>query len=136
MRLALTICGGAIVLIAGAAGALYLVRSHREAEMFASYLLVERPYERKIGALPQTADSCATASGRWTEFGGGVYSFCFMKTRDAGRSCASSADCEALCIAADPSARPGFGGVCSDHLPQLGCITQAEGAQTVAMCRD
>ena len=68
--------------------------------------------------LPQTEADCDAAGGRWggTEHGRGRIPGCNLPTRDAGKSCDHSDQCEGACVE-----RGGNPPICSDHQKVKGC---------------
>lgn len=57
--------------------------------------------------------ACEKRGGRWSVAGGGTAAFCQSPTRDAGKSCRRSTDCEGYCL--------NKSGTCAPVTPMLGC---------------
>jgi len=72
--------------------------------------------------------ACADRGGRWGQGGGGGRFVCYTDTRDAGRSCTSSNDCEGLCLARSAS--------CAPVTPLFGCNDVLTGGGQATICVD
>lgn len=57
--------------------------------------------------------ACEKRGGRWSVAGGGTAAFCQSPTRDSGKSCRRSTDCEGYCL--------NKSGTCAPVTPMLGC---------------
>ena len=57
--------------------------------------------------------ACEKAKGVWTQAGSAVAAFCQKPTRDGGKSCKASTDCEGYCLARS--------GTCAPVSPMFGC---------------
>ena len=95
MRIAIKIFGSVVAVVVCVVFARYLVNSYQFSQQRAYSDAFSKPYRQKIAALPKDADSCRIAQGSWFEFGNSGRFYCRMKTRDSGRACKSSVDCEA-----------------------------------------
>lgn len=73
--------------------------------------------------------SCERGGGRWMRAGETGLMTCLRSTRDAGRQCRRSSDCQGDCLARS--------GTCAPVTPLFGCheILQDNGAR-VTLCRD
>ena len=79
-----------------------------------------------VGAAPAPQDkaACTAQGGTWTEKGGrGHPAGCRLPTKDGGKACTDSAQCEGACVR----------GACSDHTPVTGCGIMENGK---TVCRD
>ena len=79
-------------------------------------------------AVPATEPECVGRGGSWTTLGlpaPGKPKICDLKTKDSGKSCTDSSQCEGSCLA--PSkATPGTAaaGSCSEYVANFGNVTQ------------
>ncbi|WP_083952102.1 MULTISPECIES: hypothetical protein [Rhodobacter] len=66
-----------------------------------------------VGAAAVARDKglCEAGGGQWASLGGAQY--CVTRTKDAGRSCRASTDCEGACLARSMT--------CAPAKPLLGC---------------
>jgi hypothetical protein len=99
---------------------------------------------------PAAADptTCAAKGGRWGEVGFLRTPTCLFSTRDAGKACTSSAECEARCVVAldgddsadEPDVVPGsrVQGVCDAEFNDVSrCVQRVhEGRAGEAECVD
>jgi hypothetical protein len=76
--------------------------------------------------LPKTEAECIASGGQWIFAGPqNVVKYCLIFTRDAGKSCKNSSQCQSECVEKDT------GNVCADTFN--GCF-QATGRGTVTQC--
>ena len=73
--------------------------------------------------------ACEARGGRFTKGGLAARYVCFEETRDAGKTCTASTECEAVCLARSRS--------CSPIKPFFGCqeVFTSSGARTT-LCVD
>jgi len=93
-------------------------------------------WNKKIAALPQNAEACRTANGRWTDEGNSDRFFCLVRTHDTGRRCLSLEDCEGVCIVSPDATQTPEHLKCSDSIPQKGCSMRLDGSTIAKECRD
>ena len=93
-------------------------------------------YGTKIAALPRSSEACHVAGGQWRLFRESGQFACAIRTRDAGRSCRSSSDCQGVCIAAHSTYNTLSSNACSAEVLVLGCVDEADGANIRRICRD
>jgi hypothetical protein len=136
MRVAFKIGGCVVAVLASVVCAHYLINSYHFSQLRAHADALNKPYHQKVAALPQNVDSCRAAQGSWFEFGNSGRFYCRMQTRDGGRACTSSLDCEGICIAPTEGAHTPARRACSDVMPLFGCNTQFEGSEMGTVCRD
>lgn len=97
-------------------------------------------------AVPREQAGCEAAGGRWGPAGLFPAPICRVPTRDGGRVCADSGECEGECLAAPTpaerdrlrSGRPiAATGTCTPHVPVFGCQARVvEGVVHGILCRD
>lgn len=95
---------------------------------------------------PRTQFACEQAGGRWGPAGLFPSPICRMPTRDGGRPCADTGECEGLCLAALTPAQRNLVqkrqklevlGTCTPHTPIFGCMAIVkQGFVTGIECRD
>lgn len=90
---------------------------------------------QKRAALPKDEVTCRARGGTWTAFGG-MYSFCRLMTRDHGKACKSSSDCEGVCLAASTDPNSEKFDSCSDEVLLHGCYSSREGNHISSVCQD
>jgi len=115
--------------------------------ILAAFLLSGNAYAQDCPPLNQNEqkakeEQCRAAGGAWARYGVrdhlcGIYS-CAERTRDAGKPCASRADCEHLCITkAPPKLGADAAGECSAVKTTFGCFTYVDGGKIVGrVCAD
>lgn len=102
--------------------------------------------------IPSTPEACANQGGHWGLIGIFPTPVCSLPTRDAGRICADSGECEGLCIAelsseerdrlmhnhrTNVDMRIVRGGKCASHIPVVGCHAKVElGVVRHVVCYD
>lgn len=57
--------------------------------------------------------ACERRKGTWASIGAGSGAFCQLPTRDGGKSCRKSTDCQGYCLARS--------GTCAPVMPMFGC---------------
>lgn len=88
----------------------------------------DAPAADRIAEMERMAQECA-AQGGTTTIGGHGQPVCEVKTKDAGKSCKSSADCEGMCLAQG-------GGTCAPSNPYFGCFETLENGVKATLCVD
>ena len=75
----------------------------------------EPPAPKLAAAPPKSASqlACEKAKGVWTLAGSGSAAFCQKPTRDGGKQCRASTDCEGYCLARSRT--------CAPITPMFGC---------------
>ncbi len=100
--------------------------------------------------IPGMQEACEKVGGRWGPAGLFPRPICRMPTRDGGRLCGDTGECEGYCLAALTRAqfdlvmrwRGGqqklpILGKCTPHVPVFGCMAIVrQGVVTGIMCRD
>jgi hypothetical protein len=96
--------------------------------------------------FPGTQQACELSGGTWGRAGLSSKPICRVRTRDAGRACADTGECEGLCLAAlTPRQRDlvkqrrkmRLMGKCTPYAPVFGCMAIVrEGFVTGLLCRD
>lgn len=77
-------------------------------------------------ALPATEAACLARGGEWIFAGPqNITKYCFLKTRDGGKACSTSAQCESECVERET------GNVCAEYFS--GCFAPT-GRGTVTQC--
>lgn len=109
------------------------------------------PPVRRCDAPRRTADTedaCLREGGRWGAVGIFPAPVCSLPTRDAGRVCADSGECEGLCAAdVSPGERDALvqgrgtvierAGRCTSRVPVVGCHAKVErGVVRRVLCLD
>ena len=89
-------------------------------------------YGAKWHTFPHSTKECYALGGAWVHLGAGQ-SYCDLATMDAGRLCASAADCQGGCFADNQTSKEGR---CSAKLMVYGCHVEVERAGSVRICRD
>ena len=74
----------------------------------------------ELVAQEQANQDCLKAGGTPVIKGFGI-SICQVKTKDGGKSCSSSDECEGFCLAE--------GQICTSHSPHFGCFETYENGQ-------
>jgi hypothetical protein len=92
-------------------------------------------YESKRAGFPHSAQSCVDRGGVWQRLGGSR-NYCLVTTRDIGKICRSSADCEGACLAANDLQVKSRRGACSGELVIYGCHAELEQEGVFNACRD
>jgi hypothetical protein len=85
---------------------------------------------------------CRAAGGEWGRFGVhaqlcGIYT-CVERTRDGGKPCRSTSDCEHRCVTeAPPRIGAEAAGKCTANRSSFGCFTYLDGGKIVGrVCAD
>ena len=78
-------------------------------------------------AQEKATQDCVNAGGTPVINGFGI-SICQVKTKDGGKSCSSSDDCEGFCLAE--------GQICKSHSPHFRCFETYENGQRPTLCVD
>ena len=81
----------------------------------------------ELVAQEQANQDCLKAGGTPVIKGFGI-SICQVKTKDGGKSCSSSDECEEFCLAE--------GQICTFHSPHFGCFETYENGQRPTLCVD
>ena len=81
----------------------------------------------ELVAQEQANQDCLKAGGTPVIKGFGI-SICQVKTKDGGKSCSSSDECEGFCLAE--------GQICTSHSPHFGCFETYENGQRPTRCVD
>ena len=105
-----------------------------------------------VRRLPDKEQACGEQGGKWGPVGIFPKPVCSLPTRDAGRTCADSGECEGLCLAElTPEERdrikrnrgpnPAYSltrnGRCSPRIPVIGCHAKVEqGTVRYIVCFD
>lgn len=71
---------------------------------------------------------CKAQGGKYKQGGLSQELLCHLPTRDGGKACSSSDQCESVCLAASRS--------CSGEQQNFGCIDLLENGETVTLCID
>lgn len=106
----------------------------------------------KARQRPNSQEDCVRQGGRWGPIGIFPTPVCSLPTRDAGRPCADSDECEGLCVAKlspeererlmrnrGPDSGPGLvrPGACTPRIPVVGCQPKMEqGRVRYLICLD
>ncbi|MCT4558026.1 MAG: hypothetical protein N4A61_08210 [Pelagimonas sp.] len=77
----------------------------------------------------QLEQSCAAAGGKIIHAFGGLS--CSMPTKDAGKACTDTFDCEGMCLGDAQT-----GGQCSQYTDMLGCHSILEKGEAMEICID
>lgn len=81
----------------------------------------------QIQAYLQQERVCAAQNGQMVQGAFGQF-VCERPTKDAGKSCTSSMDCEGHCLA--------DGQICTSRMPYFGCYETYENGATPTLCVD
>jgi hypothetical protein len=103
------------------------------------FLLPQDPLEKNLSRLPRSASACEQSGGVWTQFGdgnGGFGFFCRLKTTDAGKECASTSQCQGVCLAKSTWRNPLEHNACSDEVFLHGCFTEFSSGSLRSICQD
>jgi hypothetical protein len=93
-------------------------------------------YESKRAGFPHSPQSCVDHGGVWRRLGG-TRNYCQITTKDSGKICASSADCEGACLAAANDLHgKSRRAACSGELVIYGCHAELEQEGVFNACRD
>ena len=89
--------------------------------------------------IPKTESECLEKKGYWGKVGlFGRSPECVISTKDAGKECSNTEDCEGYCVV--PKENLGqakeLSGVCSKSYPLLGCITYLQDGKKIWVCTD
>ena len=115
------------------------------ATMFSLSLLLTACYETTPKPPPTTPSApikneadCSTAGGEWKKVGLAGSLACVLKTKDAGKSCTDSSQCEERCLAMpDPADSTKVVGQCQVDNQPFGCFAEMEnGVAGPALCID
>jgi len=92
---------------------------------------------KPAGPISSQAD-CTAAGGKWEQVGLAGSLACVLKTKDAGKSCTDSSQCEERCLAtADPVDDTNMIGQCQTSNQPFGCFAEMEnGAPGPTLCID
>ena len=92
-------------------------------------------WREKRAALPRDASTCRARGGTWTAFGN-MYNFCRLMTRDGGKACKSSSDCEGVCLVALTDLNSDSFDSCSREVLLHGCYESRERDHVSTVCQD
>jgi hypothetical protein len=92
-------------------------------------------WREKRTALPRDARACRARGGTWTAFGN-LYNFCRLMTRDGGKACTSSSDCEGVCLVASTDLNSSKFDSCSSEVLLHGCYETRERDHVSTVCQD
>lgn len=93
----------------------------------------------KSGPVVNSREQCVALKGTWRKVGVQQLEACDVPTRDAGKSCQRSAQCESLCVAsADADTATVVEGHCYASFLTVGtCLSEVEDGRIVrAQCVD
>jgi hypothetical protein len=84
-----------------------------------------------VAARPATPEACKACNGQWGRHGLANVEGCLCRTKDAGKVCKTTKDCESQCVARDqpdteivekgPPAKGFFLGQCHEFATYFGC---------------
>lgn len=97
------------------------------------------PVKTEKPAVPKTASDCAVAGGLWQRVGLLQQFACVLNTKDAGKSCTDSKQCESACILQDPKIKAGQPAVGQCHSTNMlfGCRAYVkDGIAEPTLCVD
>lgn len=97
------------------------------------------PVKTETPATPKTASDCAVAGGIWQRVGKAQMFACVLNTKDAGKSCTDSSQCESACIVKGTKVQPGQPAVgqCHSNNMLFGCRTYVkDGKAEHTLCVD
>lgn len=112
--------------------------------VFASLLMlfscVAEP-AKELGVEAQQIASqsqCVSVGGRWGRACMAQSEFCFVPSKDAGKGCNDSSECENRCLKAEPGQeQAGFAGVCQANNNPCGCFADiSQGQYMGTLCID
>ena len=86
-----------------------------------------------------TAIGCRMRGGEWTRYGLPPKPVCLMKTKDAGKSCTDSSQCQGACVNYGPNLTRGqkAKGECTAKNIVIGCFTSIkDGKAEMSLCVD
>ncbi len=96
--------------------------------------------------IPRTEDGCKALGGKWGPAGIFPQPICRVPTRDGGRACSDTDECEGECLAKLSSGQRTkitnrqklrIDGVCTPYIPVFGCAAIVnKGYVTSILCRD
>lgn len=96
--------------------------------------------------IPGTRAACEDAGGLWDSFGLFPRKICRVPTRDGGRACADTEECEGTCLASLTREQVDLLrkhmtlrmlGTCTPHVPVFGCMAMVErGIVSRMLCLD
>lgn len=92
-------------------------------------------YDAKLHALPRSAAACVKSGGLWAHgpFGEEI---CQRTTRDAGKKCKTTSDCEGACLGHAGRVGGDLDGQCSSEVVVFGCNVILERLSSDTVCRD
>jgi len=92
-------------------------------------------YDAKLHALPRSAAACVKSGGFWAHGPWGE-EVCQRITRDAGKKCRTTADCEGACVGQAGRESGDLVGECSPEVVIFGCHQILERRSSNHVCRD
>lgn len=92
----------------------------------------------KKSPTASTQEECATVGGTWRKVGMLRTEACDIPTKDAGKACRDSAECESVCVADPDASGDGVNGHCYRSYLTVGtCLTLVrDGKVDTAQCAD
>lgn len=92
----------------------------------------------KSGPIVTSREQCVAIKGTWRKVGVQQLEACDVPTRDAGKSCQRSAQCESLCVASAADTAAAVEGHCYASFLIVGtCLSEVEDGRIVrAQCVD
>lgn len=75
--------------------------------------------------------ACESRGGKYEIGGKAQVQFCNEKSKDEGKNCSDSSECDGLCLDAGSGV-----GKCSEYQTNFGCIDVVEGGKAVTICID
>ena len=91
------------------------------------------PFGRSGAELRTEEQQCMAEGGDFRQGGLSGAKMCFLQTKDSGKSCQRSTDCESLCLISEDTGK----GQCAAEKPLFGCFDMLdENGERIALCID